>query len=133
MSVNIIGIATAAAVADVNAVLEAMGRGPGNVSRRATTVPNPAWDAEPTHFYMSSQGETNEFQAHLLALPNDLPPLPNGVTWGTNGVIASLAAQAAFAPGNFAFGSFNDGFTPGEQVRAALDALGLHIIPDMET
>ena len=50
MSINIIGIATAAALTNVNLVLEAMGRGPGNITRKATTVAAPAWNATPTHW-----------------------------------------------------------------------------------
>ena len=130
MAINIIGIATAAAVDNVNLVLQAMGRGPGNTSRKATTVANPAWDATPTHYFMSDQGVTAEFQAQLLGFANgDLPPLPEGVVWGEGGVISAADALEAISASNFAFASFNDGFTPGEQVQAALDALGLHIIP----
>ena len=130
MSINIIGIATAAALANVNAVLEAMGRGPGNISRKATTTPDPTPSATPTHYFMSDQGVTPEFQAQLLGFSNgDLPPLPEGVVWGENGVISAGDALAAITASNFAFASFNDGFTPGEQVASALSALGLHIIP----
>jgi len=130
MSINIIGIATAAALTNVNLVLQAMGRGPGNISRKATTVADPAWDATPTHYFMSDQGVTPEFQAQLLGFSNgDLPPLPEGVVWGVDGVISASDALAAISSAHFAFAAFNDGFTPGEQVAAALDALGLHIIP----
>lgn len=130
MSINIIGIATASALVNINAVLEAMGRGPGNISRKATTVADPAWDAEPTHYFMSDQGVTPEFQAQLLGFSSgDLPPLPEGVLWGEDGVISAADALAAISSSNFAFAAFNEGFTPGEQVAAALDALGLHVIP----
>lgn len=130
MSINIIGIATAAALTNVNLVLEAMGRGPGNISRKATTVADPAWDATPTHYFMSDQAVTPEFQAQLLGFSNgDLPPLPEGVVWGVNGVISAADALAAITAENFAFASFNDGFTPGEQVASALGALGLYVIP----
>lgn len=130
MAINVIGIATAAAVTNVNLVLEAMGRGPGNISRKATTVANPAWDATPTHYFMSDQGVTPEFQAQLLGFANgDLPPLPEGVVWGEEGVISAQDALAAIASPNFSFASFSGAFTPGEQVQASLDALGLHVIP----
>ena len=130
MSINIIGIATAAALTNVNLVLEAMGRGPGSITRKATTVADPAWDATPTHWFMSDQGVTAEFQAQLLGFSNgDLPPLPDGVVWGVDGVISASDALAAITASNFSFAAFNDGFTPGAQVQAALDAKGLHIIP----
>jgi len=130
MTINVIGIATAAAVTNVNLVLQAMGRGPGNISRKATTVADPAWDATPTHYFMSDQGVTPEFQAQLLGFANgDLPPLPEGVVWGEEGVISAQDALAAIASPNFSFASFSGAFTPGEQVQASLDALGLHVIP----
>ncbi|WP_340645331.1 hypothetical protein [Phenylobacterium sp.] len=130
MSINIIGIATAAALTNVNLVLEAMGRGPGNITRKATTVADPAWDATPTHYFMSDQGVSAEFQAQLLGFSNgDLPPLPEGVVWGVDGVISAADALAAITAANFSFASFNDGFTPGAQVQAALDAKGLYVIP----
>lgn len=133
MSINIIGIATASALVNINLVLEAMGRGPGNITRKATTVAAPAWNATPTHWYMSDQGVTPEFQAQLLGFSNgDLPPLPEGVVWGVDGVISASDALAAITAENFAFAAFNDAFTPGEQVGAALSALSLYPIPDPE-
>jgi hypothetical protein len=132
MAIGIIGIATAAAVTNVNLVIEAMGRGPGSISRKATTVANPAWTATPTHFYMSDQSATPELQAIFLGFANgDLPPLPEGVVWGENGVISAADALDAITASNFAFASFNEGFEPTEQVNAALAAFNppLHIIP----
>lgn len=132
MSINIIGIATAAALVNINLVLEAMGRGPGNISRKATTVSEPEWTVTPTHYFMSDQGVTAEFQAQLLGFSNgDLPPLPEGVVWGENGVISASDALAAIGAESFAFASFNDGFAPLEQVAATLAAYDppLHIIP----
>ncbi len=80
---------------------------------------------------MSDQGVTGEFAAILLGFANgDLPPLPEGVVWGENGIISAADALAAITAENFAFASFNEAFTPGEQVAAALDALGLVIVPD---
>lgn len=131
MSIGIIGVATAASVVNVNKVLEAMGRGPGNISRKATTASNPAWTDTATHFYMSDQSATPELQQVMLGFSNgDLPPLPEGVVWGVNGVISAEDALAAITAANFAFAAFNEGFEPSEQVEAALTALGLTAIPD---
>lgn len=131
MTVNIIGIGAIAAVPNINKVLEAMGRGPNSLSRPATSTPNPTWETAATHKYMSDQGVTGEFAAILLGFANgDLPPLEAGKEWGVNGVISAADALAAIASENFAFASFNEAFTPGEQVHAALDALGLTIVPD---
>lgn len=131
MTVNIIGIGAVAAVENINLVLEAMGRGPNNLSRKATSTANPTWETAATHKYMSDQGVTGEFAAILLGFANgDLPPLPDGVVWGENGIISAADALEAITADNFAFASFNEAFTPGEQVAAALDALGLTIVPD---
>lgn len=131
MTVNIIGIGKVAAVTNINLVLEAMGRGPNSLSRKATSTPNPTWETAATHKYMSDQGVTGEFAAILLGFANgDLPPLPDGVVWGENGIISAADALEAITADNFAFASFNEAFTPGEQVTAALDALGLVVVPD---
>ncbi len=131
MTVNIIGIGKVEAVENINKVLEAMGRGPNSLSRPATSTPNPTWETVPTHRYMSDQGVTTEFGQILHGFANgDLPPLPEGVVWGVDGVISAEDALAAITADNFAFASFNEAFTPGEQVAAALDALGLVIVPD---
>lgn len=60
MSINIIGIA-AAALADIKLVLEAMGRRPDNLIRKATTVADPELTEAPTHYFMSDQGVTVDF------------------------------------------------------------------------
>lgn len=133
MTVNIIGIGKVAAVENINLVLEAMGRGPNNLSRPATTNPSPTCETPPTHLYMSDQGVTGEFAAILLGFANgDLPPLPEGTVWGEDGIISAADALAAITAENFAFASFNEAFTPGEQVDAALTALGLVKVPDPE-
>lgn len=131
MSINIIGIAPVSAVANVNAVLEAMGRGPGNITRNLTTAADPAWDATPTHMFMSDQAVSSEFQMNLLAAAGgDLPPLAEGYMWGEDGVISAADATAAMA--QFAIASFNDGFSPPQQLAAALAAHDpvLYLIPD---
>lgn len=133
MSINIIGIAPISAVANVNAVLEAMGRGPGSLTRNLTTAADPAWDATPTHMFMSDQGVSSEFQADLLAAAGgDLPPLAEGYMWGEDGVIS--AADAAAAMAQFAVASFNDGFAPTQQLAAAIAAHDpvLYVIPQPE-
>jgi len=131
MTVNIIAIGKLAAVTNINLVLEAMGRGPASLSRPATSTPNPTWETAPTHRYMSDQGVTVEFANILHGFANgDLPPLPEGVVWGEDGIISAADALAAISVDNFAFASFNEAFTPGEQRDAALDALGLFVVPD---
>lgn len=130
-AINIIAVAPIAYVEDVNAVLEAMGRGPGSLGTKASDVPDQAFGATSTHMFMCNQSAAAEFQAQMLAWAGDgdLPPLPEGVVWGEDGVISAADAMAAGA--HLAVASFNENFTPDEQVAATLGALGLyrHLAP----
>lgn len=123
MTVNIIAIVPAANLDAANTVLAAMGRGPANITLGASTDPEAAWDDTPTHYYMSDQGVTEDVAAAFLRFGDgDLPALAPGFSWGNDGCISSDDALAAITPSNFAFASFNDGFTPQQQVQAALAA-----------
>lgn len=129
-TLNVIVIGAAAYVANINAVLEAYGRGPDNLSRKLTTVADPAWTETPTHFFMSDQGVTEDFANVLLGFPNgDLPPLPNGLVWGVNGVISAADALAAIDGANFKVFVSSGDVTPAAQVAAAISAEGLYVIP----
>lgn len=131
--INIIAVAPIAHAAAINSVLEAMGRGPGSLATKASTTPNQGfWDAS-THVYMSNQAASFEFQADLIAYASggDLPPLPEGVVWGADGVISAADAMAA-AP-HLAVASFSSDWLPDDQVAATLGAAGLyrHLAPDV--
>lgn len=130
---NIIAIGSAAFKDDINAVLEAHGRGPGSLSRKATTEPGPTWDATPTHFYMSDQGVTEDFVMILHGFAEGvLPPLPPGTVWGEEGVIGEAEAIEAIDGANFKVFTSSGDVSPPAQVAAALGAEGLHAIPDPE-
>lgn len=123
MSVNIIAIVPAANLTAANAVLAAMGRGPESLTQKASTDANAAWDDEPTHYYMSDQGVADDVAATFLRFGDgDLPALAPGFEWGEDGCISSSDALAAITSSNFAFASFNDGYSPQQQVAAALAA-----------
>lgn len=124
--INIIAVAPVANATDLNSVLEAMGYGPGNLSTKASTTPDQAFGAASTHLFMSMQAATMEFQADLLGYSGggDLPPLPDGVVWGENGVISAAAAMAA-AP-YLGVASFSSDWLPDDQVAATLGAAGLY-------
>lgn len=130
MSLNVIAIGAIAYTENINKVLEAYGRGPDSLSRKLTTVANPAWTESPTHLFMSDQGVTEEFVNVLLGFPNgDLPPLPNGLVWGVNGVIAAADALAAIDGANFKVFVSSGDVTPAAQIAAAINAEGLYVIP----
>lgn len=127
MTVNIIAIAPAANLTAINAVLEAMGRGPTSLTLKASTNESAAWNDTPTHYYMSDQGAPQWLADAFAAFEaNDLPPLAPGYSWGVNGVISSADAEAAITPANFAVAYFNNGFEPEAQVAAALAS---HTVP----
>jgi hypothetical protein len=131
MALNVIAIGAAAYAANINAVLEAMGRGPGSLSRKLTTVVDPEWTEESvTHYFMSDQGVTEEFVTILLGFPNgDLPPLPEGTVWGENGVISAQDAIEAIDGANFKVFVSSGEVAPAAQVAAAVGAEGLYVIP----
>jgi hypothetical protein len=126
---DIIAITTAANQTNINLVLEAMGRGPGSLAQPSSADPGVAWNGTPTHFYMSDQGAPQWLADAFLAFgDNNLPPLPEGVVWGEDGVISAADALEAIQPENFYFAQFV-GFEPSEQLAAALAAKGLHKFP----
>lgn len=130
MALNIIAIGAAAHVTDINAVLEAMGRGPDSLSRKLTTEPDPEWTETATHYFMSDQGVTEEFVTILLGFPNaDLPPLPNGTSWGVDGVISAEDAIEAIDGSHFKVFVSSGDVTPQAQVSAAVGAEWLYVIP----
>lgn len=131
MALNVIAIGAAAHVSNINAVLEAVGRGPGSLSRKLTTTPDPEWTEElVTHYFMSDQGVTEEFVTILLGFPNaDLPPLPAGVAWGVDGVISAEDAITAIDGANFKVFVSSGDVSPAAQVAAAVGAEGLYVIP----
>ncbi|UOK73024.1 hypothetical protein [Ancylobacter polymorphus] len=121
MTVNIIAITPSANLTAINAVLEAMGRGPTNITLSASTDPDAKWDDTPTHYYMSDQGAPDWLAAAFMAFQNgDLPALAPDYIWGEDGCISSSDALEAITPSNFAVAYFNDGFSPQQQEAAAL-------------
>jgi hypothetical protein len=134
MSVNIIGIIPAAHLTNANLTLQAMGLGAGNITKKSTSVTGTILFEEPaTHFYMSFQGAESELLDQLLgSTTGDLPPLPEGVMWGEEGVIE--AADAATAMAAMAIASFNNGYSPTNQVNLSLAAHNpvLQRVPDEE-
>ena len=128
---NVILICPAAHRVNINAVIEAMGHGPGSISIKLTTVENPHWSATATHYGASWQGCPMDVQAQLLAATTgDLPPVAPGVVWGENGVISAPDAMTAMAA--LAVASFSDAYEPLQQLNAAMGSYDpvLHRIPD---
>lgn len=132
MAIHIIGVTPAANVNAINAVLDALGYGPTNFSRKVTTAADPVWDTEPTHYFFCWQYTPAGLADTFLAFADGvLPPTAGEWSWGEYGVISEEDALAAVTPANFAFAIFNEGLSALQQVDATLAAYDppLHIIP----
>lgn len=121
--------------ADINRVWEAMGRGPGTFSVPLGPIGS-VWSTPPTHWLMSDMGTTPEDAAvwGQMAAAQDLPPLPEGVIWGEEGVIHSATAQAAMVDLRvhtvYGLADDDDGVEQREWLAGILSGAGLIKIPD---
>lgn len=126
-------IAKAGPHTNVNLVLEAQGRGPGNLSRKMCAIdPNATWETPATHYMMQDMSATDTLVAEWQALCNgDLPAIPG--QWGQDGVISSLDAQTACSNGNMQVYSAA-GLVSLEDSTAWRDGtflgVGLQFVPD---
>jgi hypothetical protein len=127
-------VAKAAAKTDINLVLEAQGRGPGNLSRKMCSIdPLATFETPATHYMMQDMSATDTLVASWQAACNgDLPAIEG--QWGQEGVIASLAAQTACSGGNMQVFSAA-GLVTGEDATNWRDGtflgIGLQFVPDM--
>lgn len=118
---------------DINLVLEAQGRGPGNLSRKMCSIdPLATWETPATHYMMQDMSATDTLVASWQAACNgDLPAIDG--QWGVDGVISSLDAQEACSGGNMQVYSAA-GLVTGEDATAWRDGtflgIGLQFVPD---
>lgn len=127
-----VGICTAAAKTNVDLVWEAMGRGPGTFSRKVCAVgPGVTWQTAATHYLSSDASATDSdiaiWQGFAAA---NLPPLPEGVVWGENGVIGAAAAIAAISGANLQVYSVSGDVLPVDHIAGILAGRGLRYVPD---
>ncbi len=97
MAIGIVMIVTNAKKNDLNLVFAAMGLGPESITRKLCAVnPNATHETNPT-FWASfdATGNTEKWLIQNGMTQGDLPPLPEGVVWGENGVISAALAMAA--------------------------------------
>lgn len=125
MAKNAILVATVADAPVINAVLEAMGQGPGSLSLAAYDDPGqvlgtPGW----THLYTSFQGMPDDLFLHVLAWENrDAPPLSDGYAWGEGDLPDVETALDSLA--RLRIGAYVN-VPPSGQVTAMLTTLGLY-------
>ncbi len=101
MQLPTIIICTDAAKAGINAVLEAQGLGPDNISVPLCAIdPEATWETPPTHWYMQDMSATDTLAASWQAYSSGtLPEI--AVTWGEDGIISEQDALNAVAtPGS---------------------------------
>lgn len=135
ISVPTMCIITDAKKTDINHVWEAMGRGPGTFSVRLAAPPTDTASVA-THWLMCdmSAKDTDAAVWGRMAAAFDLPPLPDGVLWGQNGVIPSAAAQAAMVDLRvftaYGLAEDDDGFERQAWLAGILEGQTLALIPD---
>lgn len=123
---------TAAARDDLNRVFEAMGVGSGTFSVPLCAI-NPAATPETpaTHYLMSHAGALDTEVAIWQAMTaGTLPPLPEGVAWGVDGVISAEDALAACDGAVFHVYSAAGDITPTDHAAAILASEGLQFVPE---
>lgn len=138
-------IVTAAHKTNINLVFAAMGEGPETFTRKLCAVdPLATTSTPPTHWLMSHAGATDSMVAIWQAMTQgNLPPLPEGVVWGVDGVISAADAMAAThgsvfhvysAAGDIEPVDFILGKPDANDVRqgGVLASEGLQYVPDPE-
>lgn len=132
MTIGIVCLVTDAKKVDINLVFAARGLGPETFSRKVCAIDPEATDATPpTHWLMSMANGNAEELAILQAMTEgDLPPLPEYVVWGEDGVISAQAAMAATDGAVFQVYSCAGDVEPVDHVAAVLASRSLQYVPD---
>lgn len=121
-------ICTPEAKDGVNAALEALGRGPNNISRKLCAIdPEATWETPATHYMMQDMGaqETDV----LLWAGMKAGVLPDTVAWGEEGIISEQDAIDACATMNL-YSAAQDFKLPWEWCADVLGSVGLMFVPD---
>lgn len=85
---------------NINAVWEAMGRGPNNISRKLCAInPSATWETPATHYMMQDMGaidtDVARWQALCAGTLPTLDDLGSPIPWGDPGFISQQDAIAA--------------------------------------
>lgn len=134
MALGIVCIVTDAQKTNINLVFAARGHGPETFTRKLCAVdPNATPSTPPTHWLMSNAAGSQEELNVLTAMTEgDLPPVPEGVIWGENGVIPASDAMAATDGAVFQVYSAAGDVEPVDHVAAVLASRGLQYVPEPE-
>lgn len=133
MALGIVCIIAAAFKTNLNLVFAARGMGPETFTRKLCAAGAATPSTPATHYLMSLAGGDGEELAILQAMTQgDLPPVPDGVVWGQDGVISAADAMAASDGAVFHVYSAAGDIEPTEHVIAVLASEGLRYVPDPE-
>lgn len=126
-----VGIVKATDKTDANLVWAAWGKGPDTFSRRLTTD-NPATSSSPVTHYLFADSSTSVEDVQIIQqmANGDLPPLPDGMAWGVDGVIGAADALAAIDGDSLQCYSASGDVTPLDHCNAILASRGLSWVPD---
>lgn len=126
-----VGIVKAADKTNANLVWNAWGKGPDTFSRRLTTDASPTPSSTVTHYLFADSSTSVEDVQIIQGFANgDLPPLPMGVAWGVDGVIAAAAALTAIDGDSLQCYSASGNVAPIDHCNAILASRGLKWVPD---
>ena len=132
MALGIVLIVAENNVTDLNRVFAVRGMGPDNVTRKLCAVdPGATYETPATHRLMSdAAGDGTELAILQAMTQGDLPPLPEGVVWGEDGVISAADAMAACHGSVMQVYSCAGDVEPVDHVAAVLASRGLQFVPD---
>jgi hypothetical protein len=132
MSLGIVCIVTDAQKTNINLVFAARGQGSETFTRKLCAIDPGATDQTPaTHWLMSNAAGSQEELNVLTAMTEgDLPPVPEGVVWGENGIISASGAMAATDGSVFQVYSAAGDVEPVDHAAAVLASRGLQLVPD---
>lgn len=135
MILPFIAIVADAKKININLTFSAMGWGPETFSRKCCAIDAGATPATPpTHWLCSAAaGYTDADVAMLQQMTaGNLPPLPQGVVWGVDGVISAADAMAATDGSVFHVYSAAGQIQPVDHAAAVLASEGLQYVPEPE-
>ncbi|MBJ3783423.1 hypothetical protein [Devosia sediminis] len=134
MALGIICIVTDAQRNNINLVFAARGMGPEAFSRKLCAIDPGATSFTPATHWLSSDAMGNQGELNILTAmtEGDLPPVPEGVIWGEEGVIAAAHAMAATNGAVFQVYSAAGDVEPVNHAAAVLASRGLQFVPDPE-
>lgn len=132
MALGIVCIVADAYRNNINLVFAARGLGPETFIRKLCAASPSATPSTPATHWLSSNAAGSQEELNILTAMTEgnLPPVPDGVIWGEDGVISEAAAIAATDGSVFQVYSAAGDIEPVDHVAAVLASRGLQYVPD---